>query len=93
MECDQIMDVVVSALATLVAAFAGAWFAFYLQEKKEYVKEEKERKSNLNLVLVTLVRQYQSLENIKLEIDSLKEDALVISSCRRSPQINTAISR
>ena len=70
------MDVVVSALATLVAAFAGAWFAFYLQEKKEYVKEEKERKSNLNLVLVTLVRQYQSLENIKLEIDSLKEDAL-----------------
>jgi hypothetical protein len=62
------MDVVVSALSTLAAAFAGAWFAFHLQKKKEHAKEETERKSNLNQALVALARQYQSLENIKLEI-------------------------
>lgn len=38
------------------------------------MKEEKERKSNLNQALVALARQYQSLENIKLEIDHLKDD-------------------
>jgi hypothetical protein len=42
--------------------------------KKEHAKEETERKSNLNQALVALARQYQSLENIKLEIGHLKED-------------------
>ena len=76
MEYYKIISEIGSALATLVAAFAGAWFAFHLQEKKEVRKEENERISNINQALVALARQYQALGNIKVEMEFFKDDEL-----------------
>ena len=86
MECDQIINEIVSALATLVAAFAGAGFAFYLQDKKERRKEEVQRISSLNQALLALARQYQALGNIKNDIDPFREDKLRYAS---APALST----
>jgi hypothetical protein len=75
-ECDEIINVIVSALATLVAAFAGAAFAFYLQEKKERLKEEERRISAINQALFALIQQFGVLRQMKEEIEPLKDDNL-----------------
>lgn len=76
MECYKIFSEISSALATLVAAFAGAWFAFHFQENKELLKKHKERVSLINQALIALIRQYQALENIKLELEPFKDDPI-----------------
>ncbi|MDP1708139.1 MAG: hypothetical protein Q8L89_03630 [Gammaproteobacteria bacterium] len=63
-------------LATLIAAFAGAWFAFYLQDKKECRKERNQRVSSINQALFTLARQYRALCNMKEDLDAFKDDNL-----------------
>jgi hypothetical protein len=70
------MNDFIPSLATLIAAFAGSWSAFYLQDNKERRKEKIQQVSSINQALFSLVRQYQSLENIKIEIAPFKEDKL-----------------
>lgn len=60
----------------MAAAFAGAWFAFHLQEKKELSKEHERRRELINQALIALIRQYQALENIKLELEPFRVDLI-----------------
>jgi hypothetical protein len=55
------LDEIITALATLVAAFGGAWFAFLLQNKKEKKKEIKENVTALNKVQINLTQQLNAL--------------------------------
>lgn len=50
--------------------------AFHLQEGKELKKERIERVSLINKALIALVRQYQALENIKLELEPHKDNVI-----------------
>jgi len=57
-------DGLLSALATLVAAFSGAWFAFYLNNKNKTEREKRKRMLALNLAIFTLMRQRNAAENM-----------------------------
>ena len=50
-----------AALATLVAAFGGAWFAFLLQNRKERKREINTNAEDLNKVQITLTQQLNAL--------------------------------
>jgi hypothetical protein len=51
----------IAALATLIAAFGGAWFAFLLQNRKEKRKETNTNAEALNKVQITLSQQLNAL--------------------------------
>ena len=53
-----------SALATLVAAFSGAWFAFYLNTKNRVEREQQKKILTLNAAIFTLMRQRNAAENM-----------------------------
>ncbi len=52
---------IVSVVATLAAAFGGAWFAFLLQNRKEEKRENNKNARVLNLVQFNLIQQLNSL--------------------------------
>jgi len=52
---------IIAALATLVAAFGGAWFAFLLQNRKEKNRESNTNAEALNKVQITLGQQLNAL--------------------------------
>jgi hypothetical protein len=76
MDPDQFISIIVQALTALGAAFGGAAGAFYLQDEKELEKERKERVALINKALIMLVRQYQALENIRLELEPHKDNVV-----------------
>ncbi|MCO7247740.1 hypothetical protein [Halomonas sp. Mc5H-6] len=53
----------IGALATLLAAFLGAYFAFALNEQRELRKVHDEQKVALNRSLFVLARQINAIEN------------------------------
>lgn len=63
-----------AALATLVAAFTGAWFAFYLNIRNSKKIERDTKIASLNGALFTLMRQNNAVAMIKKSMDTFKTD-------------------
>jgi len=70
----SILNLIITATATLLAAFLGALSAYKLQDNKEQRKEENNRKSSLNQTLFIILRQYNALLGIEREIKKYKND-------------------
>jgi hypothetical protein len=64
----------ITALATLVAAFAGSSFAFRLNESRERKKERGTNIAALNRALFILARQLNAIQNMKNELAAYKAD-------------------
>lgn len=73
---------IIDALATLIAAFAGAWFAFLYQNRQKQSEERKENISAGNRALATLLQQTNTLKIYQKDI---------IDPCRDDPGIHIAI--
>jgi hypothetical protein len=59
---------------TLAATFAGALSAYHLQNRREKIKEEKKKISDLNIALFTLLRQMNALASVKKDLDKYRDD-------------------
>ena len=66
--------VIITAIATLAAAFSGSWLAYFLQNKKEIEKKAEKQKSELNKAIFTLARQINALAIYKQTLDNLEND-------------------
>lgn len=65
----QVLHEAVPAIATLLAAFFGAWFAYRLQDK---AKVRKERASNISIANRALFTVFQQINSLKLfQIDMI----------------------
>lgn len=64
---------IVSIVATLIASFTGAWFAFYFHDRKEKRSEDRKKKAAINKAIFTIFRQYNSLLLIKKNIDPYRD--------------------
>lgn len=61
-------------LTTLLAAFAGAWFAFYFQNKREEKKENDRNLATLDFVQISLIQQLNALTILKKDHVSKVEE-------------------
>ena len=52
---------IITVIVTLLAAFAGAWFAFLFQNKREDKKENDRNLASLDFVQINLIQQLNSL--------------------------------
>lgn len=59
---------IVNPVATLIAAFAGAWFAFIYQNQQKVAEELRQNISAGNRALVTLFQQANSLKLYQIDI-------------------------
>jgi len=59
---------IVNSVATLVAAFAGAWFAFVYQNRQEAKEDTRQNISAGNRALVTLFQQANSLKLYQIDM-------------------------
>ncbi len=59
---------IVNPLATLVAAFAGAWLAFVYQNRQKAIEEVRQNISAGNRALVTLFQQANSLKLYQIDM-------------------------
>ncbi len=64
----QVLRVAVPAVATLIAAFFGAWFAYRLQDKAKVREERASNISAANRVLFTVFQQINSLTLLQRDI-------------------------
>lgn len=60
---ELVLTAFLPALATLIAAFAGAGYAFKLQEKVREIRAKNERIASANKAIFNLSRMYNSLVN------------------------------
>lgn len=65
---------IIDALATLIAAFAGAWFAFLYQNRQKQSQERKENISAGNRALATLLQQANTLKLYQKDIIDPRRD-------------------
>ena len=73
----------ISGLTTLVAAFAGSWFAYILSNRDRARNEKDARVAAANRALFTLLRQFNTLYVLKAQIiDPKRSDALRLVSMR-----------
>jgi hypothetical protein len=69
------MELIVSGLTTLVAAFAGAWFAYILSNRDRVRDQENAQVAAGNRAIFMLMRQFNTLHNLKtLIIDPKRSD-------------------
>lgn len=67
-------EIAITALATLGAAFAGAWFAFLLNAREAKRLETERRVRGINEAVFTLCRQYNFLQNFRRKhLDRFRE--------------------
>ena len=64
----QILHEAVPAIATLLAAFFGAWFAYRLQDKAKIRKERASNISAANRALFTVFQQVNSLKVYQMDM-------------------------
>ncbi len=62
---DTTFNVLAPAIATLVAAFLGAGYAFKLQENERRAREVKENVASGNRAIFSLMRMYSKLKNFE----------------------------
>jgi len=66
---------IINVAGTLVAAFAGAWFAFLYQNRQKQSEERKQNISAGNRALVTLLQQANTLKLYQKDIiDPIRKD-------------------
>lgn len=61
-------ETLISALAVVVAAFSGAWYAFRLSDKERERKELKNAVASGNRAIFTLMRQWNELSLIQRQL-------------------------
>lgn len=72
---ELILNTGVAAVATLVAAFAGAWWAFRLADNHAKRKTVEDQVAAANRALFVLIRQFNSLANLKQKLlDPVRND-------------------
>lgn len=69
-----------SALATLIAAFSGAWLAFHLANRDRVRQESERQVSSINKALFILMRQINVGELLGRDIDFYTTDAMLAFS-------------
>lgn len=62
---EAIVNQLVPALATLVAAFIGAWFAFRLTDKAHARQTENQNVAAINRALFVVLRQFNAVKNVR----------------------------
>ena len=64
----DMVDLVITTVATLAAAFFGVWYAFKLQRQQEYSSSIEKNLAAANLALFQIIRAHNTLLNIKSQI-------------------------
>mgnify|MGYP000370172298 CR=1 FL=1 len=64
----------ISSLATLIATFLGAWFAFHLTNRARIREENENKFMHLSKSLFVLMRQINVIEGFGKDIDRYQED-------------------
>lgn len=83
---------VVSALTTLLAAFAGAWFAFELANRDRVRDLTNARVAAGNRAIFILMRHFNTLHNLKTQvIDPKRADPLRLLNMRALPQLDDSV--
>lgn len=67
-QTSSLVEPVVSAISTLVAAFAGAWFAFGLESRRQSRKSVAEDAISANLAIFSFIRTHNTFLNIKSQL-------------------------
>lgn len=63
-----------TAFLATVGTFVGALFAFRLNEQKETLDRDKERKAALNRALFIVVRQYNAIRSLERQLEPYKSE-------------------
>jgi hypothetical protein len=63
------LSIIITTVSTFAAALAGSWSAYKLQVYKENKKTEQENISAINKALFVLLRQINSIEMFKRDLD------------------------
>lgn len=80
---------IISPMTTLLAVFAGAWFAFLLQNKREKKKETNTNVAALNKVQINLIQQLNMLTNFnKTYVQPYKDHSITWIAIPANPHID-----
>lgn len=79
------VDTLVSALVTLVAAFAGSWSAFKLEDRSKARQRVRDQVAAINRAQFVLIQQWNELKNIQSKmIEPKRSDPLRFIAMRPS---------
>jgi len=85
MNIDILLQPALSALATLVAAFSGARYAFHLQGKAQARRTVEDRVAAGNRAIFVLIRQFNTLKTFQIQIiDPVRDDPRAFLNMRAS---------
>ncbi|HEX5363490.1 MAG TPA: hypothetical protein VFW59_04425, partial [Gallionella sp.] len=72
---EALINQAVPALATLIAAFVGAWLAFLLTDRAHVRLLKNQNAAAVNQALFTMLRQYNALKNVQDQlVDPVRND-------------------
>jgi hypothetical protein len=88
------VEALISALVTLVAAFAGSWSAFKLEDRAKSRQRVRDQVAAINRAQFALIQQFNELKNIQSKmIDAKRDDPLRFITMRPSLPFGDSITR
>lgn len=88
------IDTIVTALVTLVAAFAGSWSAFKLEDRARERARTRDRVAAINRAQFVLIQQWNALANLKSQmIDPQRHNPIRLIAMRPCPPSGEATPR